>query len=91
MTASLYLVAAAPDVAAAQALRAAGYTVWAPWEGLEGRHDVGDLEDDLTALLACDGVALADGWERAVSCRIDATAARIGDVPTAPVGEWLAG
>lgn len=90
MSPVLYLVAAAPDEDAAARLRAAGFGVVAPWEGLAGRPPAfGDLEDDLEALLACDGVALADGWERAVSCRIDATAARIGGVPTATIGEWV--
>lgn len=77
--------------ATAAKLRAAGFTVVSPADnGLPkdapwSQH----MRADIPMLLACDGVALMDGWEDSKGAQLERHIAMSTGVWTMPVGVWL--
>lgn len=65
-----------------------GYSQECPGEGTDAHYDH-YLRGDLIEMLACDGVALLDGWEASRGARIEQTIAVQVGLPVAPIRTWL--
>lgn len=66
-----------------------GYSTECPGEATDEHYDH-YLRGDLIEMLACDGVALIDGWEASRGARIEQTVAVQVGMPVRRLDEWLA-
>lgn len=48
------------------------------------------MRGDLAAMLACDGVALLNGWQASRGARLEHSVALLVGIPAMSIGEWLA-